>query len=357
MKVTSLQLYNYRSYDYYELVDLAAATGIIIAGNNGVGKTNILEALSLASYTNGMRGAEPSLLQKQNCQDNWQIKLQLQDQIADEHTLQIYADHDGSKKRVYDNNPITIRLLSKELLFLYLTPIMDSLFCNNNSERRKLFDKYVNHYYGFHNKQLTQLENRLRERRKLIENQINNNAWFSIIEKDIATISIAITASRVDTINRINKFCATPIQSDFPAIKLTLTGFLEDKLSSLGNAVDSEAAYREYLEHNRANISIEGVHKSLLSGVFLAKNISCDFCSTGEQKLFIVSLLLGHLQALLQYNSHSKPILLLDEIISHLDEHYCQILIEYINSIGVQSWITTTNQNLSYANISNVMLS
>ena len=93
------------------------------------------------------------------------------------------------------------------------------------------------------------------------------------------------------------------------------------------------------IEKNKTNI---GCHKTDFLVSFAEKNILANICSTGEQKSLLLSIIYAQAK-LLKKNLNRTPILLLDEILSHLDEENAYNFIDDLKKLEIQIFITSTN--------------
>ena len=194
-----------------------------------------------------------------------------------------------------------------------------------------------------HGSRVNALERALRSRNRLLEDPRPDRHWLDAIEHETAELAVAVTALRVETVTRLQAALAARGSSPFPAAEIALEGWME-KLVLLHPAVDVEDRYRSVLRDNRgrdaaAGRTLDGPHLSDLSVAYAAKGIPAADASTGEQKALLIGLVLAH-AGLLAEMSGFAPVLLLDEVVAHLDPSRRSALYAELEQIGAQAWMT-----------------
>jgi DNA replication and repair protein RecF len=116
-------------------------------------------------------------------------------------------------------------------------------------------------------------------------------------------------------------------------------------------AVDVEDEYARLLAVTRerdraAGRTLEGPHRSDLLVCHGPKDIPAHLSSTGEQKALLIGLILAHAKAVKEARGGLAPLLLLDEIVAHLDEPRRIALFEEIETLGAQAWLTGTDAHV-----------
>ncbi len=346
--LTKLSLQNYRCYANVELLDLQSGL-IVLCGPNGAGKTNILEAISLLTPGRGIRNAKPLDIQKSDSPVAWGISAKL-DMGDVEVTLGTGLNPDTDRRMSRINGAIAKSqiALADYLACLWLTPQMDRLFLEGSSGRRRFLDRMIFAFDPSHSGRVTRYENALRQRSKLLSEKPNEQSWISGLEKQMAETGIAITAARIDFLDRLKASFLSEQESQghFPKADLSLIGTLEDLLEQYP-ALEAENKYIELLIHSRPYDSIAGgaktgAHKTDLDVVYSDKKTAANQCSTGEQKALLISIILAH-GCLMNKERGAPPVLLLDEIAAHLDKDRREALFHQLNLMGGQVWMTGTD--------------
>lgn len=350
--IKDLILTNYR---VYENVKFSFKPNInIIYGKNGIGKTNILEALSFLTAGKGMLGANIGdvlrIVDKPTINYNWTIFANIEDNnIAD--TIAIYSENDNNtlKKKIKINGNIvrSQEELNKILNVIWLTPDMQTLFIDEKANRRKFLDRIVYIVDNNHSSRINKYEFLVKERMKVLQDSKKfDEHWLTVLEEKIAETGVSIAVARNQVIRHLNRILVN-YDFNFPKFIITIDGKFENLLLDNITAMQAEEEFRKILRDNRqqdneTKRTTEGVHKSDLRLFYQTKNMDAQFCSTGEQKLFLISFTI--LKALLcKELNKPQPIILLDEVFSYLDKNKKLELFNELLKLNVQSFITGTD--------------
>ena len=358
LNLKSLSLNNFRNYSYARLE--VFPTPVVLTGSNGAGKTSILEAISLLTPGRGIRRAKLSELDSLNDPSQpWAVAATIEGIKG--HTRigtgrDTHAD-DGVDKRLIKIDGKIIRgqaELAQHMAMIWLTPQMEQLFQDGTSAARKFLDRLV---YGFdpeHASRINEYEFAMRERNKLLQNDRVDNIWLDALEQTMAETGAAIATARITTVEHINNAirCST---LSFPKADIAITGIVEDQLQNGLSAIAVEEAFKAHLRDARgldraSGRTQNGTHRSEMLVKHVIKQIPAHACSTGEQKALLLSIVLAQARAGMQWHG-VVPVLLLDEVVAHLDERRRLELFEEICEIGAQTWMTGTDDAL-FAGIS-----
>jgi DNA replication and repair protein RecF len=225
---------------------------------------------------------------------------------------------------------------------------MDGLFSGPASERRRFLDRLVLAVDAEHGSRVNALERALRSRNRLLEEARPDTHWLDAIEHETAELAVAVTALRVETVSRLQAVLAARQRrkapaSAFPSADIMLEGWME-KLVLLHPSVNVEDRYRTVLRDNRprdaaAGRTLDGPHLSDLTVIYEPKNIPAADASTGEQKALLIGLVLAHAGLLTEMSGYA-PLLLLDEVVAHLDPGRRTALYAELEELGTQAWLT-----------------
>lgn len=351
--ISHLTLQNVRSYGTLQKKDLNP-NSVILCGPNGVGKTNILEAISFLSPGRGLWSARISEIQNSTIlQDTgWAISSTLETNFGPVQ-IGIGRDQMSEKKIIRINGQsATQAALGEWLTCLWLTPQMDRLFLDSASHRRRFFDRLIYTFDPAHLGRLTRYENAMRQRLKLLKESRHEEIWLTGLESQMAESALSITASRLSFNEKLQQayILATREEKDnFPKASLKITGHLEDNLAYL-SALDTEDRYIVTLNNNRAKdrdsgITHAGPHRSDFDVTYTHKNMPAASCSTGEQKALLIGIILAHAR-LLSKERGAAPILLLDEVVAHLDPSRRKVLADILSRHTSQIWMSGTDRAL-----------
>ncbi|MFN5999313.1 MAG: DNA replication/repair protein RecF [Paracoccaceae bacterium] len=311
---------------------------VAIVGPNGAGKTNILEAVSLLSPGRGLRRAAAEDLARRPEALGWKITASVQG-LSAAHELETWAEPGEARQVRIDGKAATQASLGRVLRVLWLVPAMDRLWIEAAEGRRRFLDRMTLSFFPEHSEQTLTYDKAMRDRNRLIKDQVSDAHWYAALEAQMAEAGEAITAHRRAAIARIA--AAADPASAFPSADLTLTG--------PEGATEPDDLALALAEGRRRDIAagrtLVGPHRADLRGRYTAKDVPADQCSTGEQKALLISLILANARALAQ-DLGRAPILLLDEVAAHLDATRRAALYDEICALGAQALMTGTEPDL-----------
>lgn len=344
--VARLILQDFRSY---EALDLAIGGQLVaLVGENGAGKTNLLEALSLFAPGRGLRRADLSEMARQDGPGSFAVSVTLAD---DGPRLGIglgQSDGEGKRARLarIDGSPAASAVAFSEYVRLvWLTPDLDGLFRGSAGDRRRFLDRLVLAVDPSHAARSNALERALRSRNRILDESPQEAQWLDAVEREIAELGVAVAAARAETVGRLSAIIAAGADeaSPFPRAMIGLDGEI-DRLIEGVPALDAEDQYRALLRQNRqrdraAGRTLIGPQASDLLVRHAAKGIPAEQGSTGEQKALLIGLVLAHAR-LVRAMSGLPPLVLLDEVAAHLDPRRRAALYEGLAELGCQVWMT-----------------
>jgi DNA replication and repair protein RecF len=347
-RIRRLTLTNFRNY---HAASLAVEAGpVVLVGPNGAGKTNLIEAISFLAPGRGLRRATVEEVAFSEGDGSWAVSAEVEGALglATLGTgVEALPAEDTLPQRQcrVDREPVPVAAFADHLRVIWLTPAMDGLFTGAASERRRFLDRLVQAVDADHAGRVTALQRSLRSRNRLLENPRPDPHWLDAIEHETAELAVAVAALRVETMRRLQAALAAPRSwgAAFPAAAVALQGWMEEALADRP-AVEVEDRYRSLLKENRprdaqAGRTLEGPHLTDLGVRYAAKNIPAAAASTGEQKALLIGLVLAH-AGLVGNMTNMAPVILLDEVIAHLDPNRRAALYEAIAQLGSQVWMT-----------------
>ncbi|HLL29732.1 MAG TPA: DNA replication/repair protein RecF [Allosphingosinicella sp.] len=307
---------------------------IVLTGENGAGKTNVLEAVSLLSPGRGLRGAILSEMARTDGGGGFAVAARLGDVEIGTGA----APSAPERRQVRINGaPASATSLSEWLSVLWLTPAMDRLFQEGAGGRRRFLDRLVLALEPGHAVHAARYEAAMRARNKLLaEEGPRDDAWLSALEARMAEHGAALAAARARTVALL---CGRPADSPedpFARAGLALEGGGEDLERELPRGRGRDAA---------AGRTLAGPHRTDLAVTHLEKGQPAGLCSTGEQKALLLSIVLAHAD-LVAERAGRRPVLLLDEVAAHLDPRRRAALFERLEAGGGQVWMTGTEAAL-----------
>lgn len=337
--VTSLVLSHFRSHKHVRL-DLDKRP-VAIFGPNGSGKTNIIEAVSLFSPGRGMRRASAEAMMRRPESLGWKITGEIQ---FTDRTLKIQSvSENGASRQVkIDGKPATQIELGRHTRVLWLVPSMDRVWTEGAEGRRRFLDRIALSFFPEHAENSLTYDKAMRERNRLLKEQVRDAHWYAALESQMAKSGAAIDKARIRALERISQAQADAT-TQFPIAELALQqseGTLPETEADLLVAF-SESRFRD-LAAGRTTV---GPHKTDMYGAYAAKGVPASDCSTGEQKALLISIILANARALTQ-DQGAPPLVLLDEISAHLDMDRRTALYKEVCDLKLQAWITGTGPEL-----------
>ena len=336
---------NYRAASIQTDGDMVA-----LVGPNGAGKTNCLEAISFLAPGRGLRRARLEDVADNQGDGSWAVAAEVEGALG-LATLGtgIEAPRDEAASatrrcRIDRESVSSAASFGDHLRMVWLTPAMDGLFLGAASERRRFFDRLVLAIDSEHSSRVSALERSLRSRNRLLEVRNFDDLWCDAIERETAELAVAVAATRGETATKLAAMLrARGAASAFPSAEIALDGWMENALLS-EPATSVEDRYREVLRQSRARDAaagrtLDGPHLTDLQVVYAPKNTPAREASTGEQKALLIGLVLAH-AALVAETTGIVPLLLLDEVVAHLDPSRRTSLFAELAKLGAQVWLT-----------------
>jgi DNA replication and repair protein RecF len=366
--VSRLTLTDFRSY--------ASATVepgpgfVLLFGENGAGKTNLLEAVSMLAPGRGLRGAALSDIARRGGSGGWAVAAHLNPLplargescgaaragpvVRDCHHAPTPqpppASGRGSvsigtgtqagapeRRQVRVNAaPAAVNSLGEWLSILWVTPAMDRLFTGSAGERRRFLDRLVLALEPGHAHHATRYDAAMRARNKLLTEERWDEAWLDSLELAMAEHGTAIAAARQRSVEVLEGSLEKAPEDEFATASVAIEGWEPSDLSAVlaSNRKRDAAAGR----------TTQGPHRQDLAVAHRAKAMPAASSSTGEQKALLLGLVLAHADLVAERRGE-PPVLLLDEVAAHLDPKRRAALFTRLEGRG-QVWMTATELSL-----------
>jgi DNA replication and repair protein RecF len=334
MALTRLSLTDFRNHQAAFL--MPGMNFVVLTGDNGAGKTNILEAVSLLVPGRGLRAAALAEMARSAGPGGFAVAARMGDVDLGVGTLAT-----APERRVVRINGAAASAgsLSEWLSIVWLTPAMDRLFMEGASERRRFLDRLVLALEPVHAQHTTRYDAAMRQRNRLLGGESPADPdWLGALESQMAEHGSAVARARYDLLTLLNERMAASTDGPFARAALALAGWQDE-----GKLVDELAQGRS--RDSAAGRTLAGPHRSDLAVEHLGKGQPAARCSTGEQKALLLGIVLAHADLVAEQVGR-RPILLLDEIAAHLDPVRRAALFEKLASGGGQVWMTGTEADL-----------
>ncbi|MBT8153245.1 DNA replication/repair protein RecF [Epibacterium ulvae] len=337
--LTSLSLSHFRSHLRAELhLD---GRPVALYGNNGAGKTNVLEAVSLFSPGRGIRRASAADMARKPEALGWKLSGVLRSGTQN-YEIETWSETGAARQVKIDNKSSNQIALGEIARVVWLVPAMDRLWIESAEGRRRFLDRVALSFAPDHAEATLTYEKAMRERNKLLKQEVRDPVWYRVVEQQMAEAGHRIHQARLNAIDYLHQ-AQDSAQTGFPTAELEL-------LQSDGDMPLGAADFQAALEESRfrdlvVGRTLIGPHRTDMLGTYRTKALPAKDCSTGEQKALLISLILANARALMAQGS-GPPILLLDEVAAHLDAGRRAALYDEICALGVQAWMTGTGPEL-----------
>ena len=343
-RITQLKLSNYRNHKFLQINPTKNI--ILISGKNGAGKTNVLESISLFDSNTGFRNAKLSELIRYDLigpKELFGVNLKV---YTDNKIFDVGFGLKGESNLVKKVISIDKRKTSLRGFFniFWVLPQMSHLLQGKPEDRRGFLDLMVAATDVFYKKKLLDYKKLKNERLRILKNlEISkNDKWLDVIEKKMSEVGVVICDSRRIFLDTLNK-CFMKIDDQIPILNLKLNG-TADRMLLEKPALFVEDLIIKELKKNRLKDSISGrtnfsVNKTDLLVYEKKSNKEGKNFSTGEQKIIIISILFSFLNAL-EKIKNSNVLFLLDDIFSYLDIRFIRHIIDRLNELKLQTWMT-----------------
>ncbi len=332
--ITGLTLSHFRSHKLLRLTP--DGRPLAIFGPNGAGKTNILEAVSLLSPGRGLRRAASDELSRKPEGLGWKIAATLEG-AGGLQEVETGAEAGAARQVRIDGKSSTQVALGRVAAVLWLVPSMDRLWLEGAEGRRRFLDRMTLSFEPGHAEAVLDYEKAMRERNRLLKDQLSDEAWYRALEDRMAISGAIIEANREAALERI-AVAQAGARTSFPIADLEVDAGLGQE----GLRAAFAAGRRRDMQAGRTLI---GPHRADLHATFAAKGMPARQCSTGEQKALLISVILANSRALNE-DRGAPPLLLLDEVAAHLDAARRAALYEEITALKAQAWMTGTGIEL-----------
>jgi|SRR3984893_5128569 DNA replication and repair protein RecF len=346
-RIRRLMLTNFRNY-HAAAIAIEHHT-IVLVGPNGAGKTNILEAISFLTPSRGLRHATLEDVAFSEGDGTWAVAAEVEGALG-VVTLGTGIDLPSvetkltSRRSRIDREPVpSASAFSDHLGVLWLVPAMDGLFTGPASDRRRFLDRLVLAIDAEHGARVSALERALRSRNRLLGEPRPDEHWLDAIEHETAELAVAVAAARSQMVELLSDALAARDDPTFPSAQIALDGWMEALVRTYP-AIEIEDRYRTILRENRerdraAGRTLDGAHVTDIKVTYVAKAVAARDASTGEQKALLIGLVLANAELVARLTGFA-PVLLLDEVVAHLDPARRAALFDALERLGSQVWMS-----------------
>lgn len=344
MHLKKLRIIDFRNVKKAELEFNSAFNFFVLYGDNGAGKTSILEAISLLNSSKGMQKAKLSDAINYKSKEFGILATLLED----ENDIEVKLTYKSNKKDFFIDNERLQRLSQLSMLgnVCWVTPSSDRLFYDSKKPRRDFFDRLV---YSLDKNLAQNLNNYnylLQNRIKLLQSGKTEGIWLDKLEQELAIVGVDILKSRIRYISKLNT-----VIKDYD-LTFEYYGIVEKTFKEEIENVEFESLINKWsdllkvnrIKDIRLNGTIFGIHKSDIRGFRVNPSLLLESSSMGQHKKALIDLIIGHVRLIKSLNNGSIC-LLIDEITSHLDDNNKKYLFDNLENLKVQTFLTGVRKN------------
>lgn len=352
-RINSLKLSNFRNHRNLNIE--TNKNFVLFYGPNGSGKTNVLEAISLLSSKTGFRS--PNLISLVKDFDKNKIiefgisaKLTIDNNPTDIGVGLINKNDKITKYIKFQKNNSRKKLESILKIF-WILPDMNNLFQSSSRKRRNFIDSMIASYNDQHEKRIKIYENLQKQRINILKGfslTPKNNSWLDVIERKMASQGVIICEKRMNLFESLNQILLVK-KENLPNVKIKSLCKIEEKLQTMPALKIEEEITSKLFDNRKIDGLIGKTKYSAINSDFkidnLDKNTDAQNCSTGEQKVILLSLFFSFIRLLKKYGI-TRVIFLLDDIFSNLDNKYAEMILKSLWELDTQTWITDIGMNI-----------
>ena len=346
-RINKLKLFNYRNHK--ELKIDTDKNFVLFYGRNGTGKTNILEAVSLLSSKTGFRNSDlQSLIYNSDIKKilNFGVNIEIMSQNKLINIgVGLVEKNKRVKKFIKFQKKNTDKNVEDIFKIFWFLPNMNNLFQSKSKDRRDFIDAMISSLDRTHNKRIKTYENLQRQRISILKDfstKKSNIRWLDIIEREMASQAVVISEKRMNLYDLLNQILDDQIEQ-LPRIKVFAISGIEEQLKNVPALTIEEEICKQLTENRKIDGLIGKTRYSAISSDFkvqnFEKNTDARNCSTGEQKVILLSIFFSFIK-MLKKQDIKEIIFLLDDIFSNLDQRYAELILRSLSELNVQTWIT-----------------
>ncbi|MDG2416975.1 MAG: AAA family ATPase [Pelagibacterales bacterium] len=349
--IKKISIHNFRSH--YNLIIDSNSCNIVLFGENGAGKTNILDAISMFSPGKGIRNSKHENMVNNNSKSKkFEIKILMKFNHGDLDFHKTFNADSGKPQINFfiDDEKVSSNNLLDYLRVIWVTPVMEKVMLQSHSEKRKFFDRIIFNINKDYLKNCRKLEKLLKERINLLDQYNSDGEWITIVEDKISDVSFDILEERKKKVELINKYLSK-ISEPFTSCVVQLSHKLQSVLFQLSKK-EFKQKYSDILRKNRAidkEISRTSLNiNSVEFDIYKSKNLNLEAkdCSTGEQKSMLISIIISVCKIIKELNPNLTLIVLIDEAMAHFDEKHREKLFDELLQLNSQVWYTGVSKEL-----------
>ena len=350
-----LELCCFRSYSH--LLFYPSSRNLII-GNNGQGKTNLLEALALLFTGNSFRVFSPhSLVQEGKSFAAVSAEIS---RGKEKSEVKLVLGNPGKKQLWVNNKKASFSFLAQQVPLVVFNPESLSLLKSSAENRRWWLDSWLStrgesSISREFKTVLLQKNKLLKQIKKSLISKIRAQTLLESLNEIFIEKSLLLARTRVSALKSLESFLKEGSDCIFrnfgqvngKKIKIGLSYVMKGERQEEGSFVEKERFFRRegpkrlFLEA-KSGLSLYGAHRDDFKLFFQGKD-SRYFCSQGQQRALLLALKVAQILWLSQVQKKDGLLLLLDDVFSEIDKHLIFNLLQFLNEIPSQIVLTSTN--------------
>ncbi len=334
MNITEINLVNFRNFSKLSLKNLKKVN--VIIGDNGTGKTSIIESIYICSVGKSFRtNNDFNLIKKDELNYRIRINVKSEEKIK---KLEVFYNQNGKINKINTSIKKKMTEFIGKYKVLLFSPDEIKIIKDSPKTRRNYFNIQISQVERLYVKYLNEYNKILKQRNEYLKNNKIDSTYLEILDNELINYGIKIYKNRKNYISDLNKkiikICEK-MEIDFN-IKINYISHFENQLdikSKIKNSFERDVLYK------KTHIGVHRDEFEILYNDVLAK----DFASQGQQKMILLIMKLAEM-SIFTNNYKLKPILLLDDLFSELDLENQNKLVEFLGKKS-QIFVTTTDLN------------
>lgn len=336
MIISNLELLNFRNYPKLNVIFTSGLN--VIVGKNGVGKTNIVEAIDLFGFARSFRTNETKNLIRYGSE-----KAILTATVHIPSRTEIALELRPRSKKVTVNGKTLPKLshLSRYVSATTFEPSDVLFFDESPAKRRRYLDTNIVRQDEIYLQNITRYEKLLKERNALLKTE-DGDEMLALINGPFLEVAAHIVKRRTTFMKDLAKATneiLRKLSMDALNVSLNYHSTLGSEASIIEKGPDLLAKAKD--KERVLQTTMAGPHRDDILATLNGKNLK-EHASQGQKRLVVIALTLAPYY--LEKDEHKKPVIILDDVLSELDEFHQERLLDVLRTCK-QVFITTTSYN------------
>ncbi|MCB9072651.1 MAG: DNA replication and repair protein RecF [Bdellovibrionaceae bacterium] len=357
MRIEKIRLRNFRNITDLFLEPNPRVN--VLFGDNAQGKTSFLESIFVLTHGKSFRTHDTKQLIQESSENNTFLIDAEIERLGLNHRV-ILQNSQERKQFVVDNKRSSAPAIQKKFCSVLFSPESLSVIKNSDQERRDLLDDLVVMVYPEHIQTISNFKKLLRQRNKWLKDvslgtidskDVRHYLYFETMTSAFLKTATQVALLRIKALKDLTPdlHAAFRYVTDSSNVDISVDYVISDRVY---NELDAEilyaAMYNRWLQLSSAEMavghSLVGSHKHDIRILLNGKD-SRYYCSQGQQRLLILAFKMAQIKV--HYGVHGiYPVLLLDDVLSEIDEKKRVKLLEYMETLETQIFLTSTENTV-----------